>query len=114
MYNTPSEVGGSVLGVTALPASTPTTQSVELDKLSEWFKSNILSLNITITNYILFSPKSKCRQQLINSFTIQIDGKTVDPVENARFLGVYIDEKLQWNVANSNQISAKVSKNIGT
>ena len=46
--------------------------NVELDKLSEWFKSNRLSLNIKKTNYILFSPKSKCRQQLINSFTIQI------------------------------------------
>ena len=33
-------------------------------------------------------------------------------MENARFLGVYIDEKLQWN-EHINQISAKVSKNIG-
>jgi len=33
-------------------------------------------------------------------------------VNNARFLGVYIDEKLQWN-EHINQISAKVSKNIG-
>jgi len=71
--------------------------NVELDKRSEWFKSNRLSLNSKKTNYILFSPKYKCRQQLINSFTIQIDGKTIDRVENARFLGVYIDEKLQWN-----------------
>jgi len=62
--------------------------NVELDKLSEWFKSNRLSLSIKKTNYILFSPKSNCRQQLINSFTIQIDGKTIDRVENARFLGV--------------------------
>jgi len=61
--------------------------NVELDKLSEWFKSNRLSLNIKKTNYILFFPKSKCRQQLINSFTIQIDGKIIDRVENARFLG---------------------------
>jgi len=88
--------------------------NVELDKLSEWFKSNILSLNIKKTSYILCSPKSKCRQQLIISFTIQIDGKTIDRVENARFLGVYrpTDEKLQWN-EHINQISAKVSKNIG-
>ena len=48
--------------------------NAELDKLSEWFKSNRLSLNIKKTNYIIFSPKSKCRQQQINSFTIQIDG----------------------------------------
>jgi len=34
MYNTSSEVGGAVLGVTALPASTPTTQSVHSKALS--------------------------------------------------------------------------------
>ena len=33
-------------------------------------------------------------------------------MEHARFLGVYIDEKLQWN-EHIHQISAKVSKNIG-
>jgi len=49
--------------------------NAELDKLSEWFKSNRLSLNIKKTSYIIFSPKSKCRQQQINSFIIQIDGK---------------------------------------
>jgi len=52
-----------------------TMSNAELDKLSKWFKSNRLSLNIKKTNYIIFSPKSKRRQQQINSFTIQIDGK---------------------------------------
>ena len=33
-------------------------------------------------------------------------------MEHARFLGVYIDEKLQWN-EHINQISVKVSKIIG-
>ena len=71
--------------------------NAELDNLSEWFKSNRLSLNIKKTNYIIFSPKSKCRQQQVNSFTIHIDGETIERVEHARFLGVYTDEKLQWN-----------------
>jgi len=44
--------------------------SMELDRLSKWFKSNRLYLNIKKTNYIILSPKCKCRQQQINSFTI--------------------------------------------
>ena len=36
-----------------------TMSNAEIDKLSEWFKSNRLSLNIKKTNYIIFSPKSK-------------------------------------------------------
>ena len=87
-----------------------TMSNAELDKLSEWFKSNRLSLNNKKTNYIIFSPKSKCRQQQIHSFAIQIDGKTIERVKHNGFLRV--DEKLQWN-EHINQISAKVSKNIG-
>ena len=33
------------------------SNNVELDKLSEWFKSNRLPLDIKKTNYIIFSPK---------------------------------------------------------
>ena len=37
MYNTPSEVGGPVLGITALPASTPATQSVVIsNRCGSW------------------------------------------------------------------------------
>ena len=49
--------------------------NVELDKLSKWFKSYRLSLNVKKTNYIKFSPKSECRQHQTDSFTIQIYGK---------------------------------------
>jgi len=45
MYNTPSEVGGPVLGVTALPASTPITQSVALYVSFGW----IARLPVTAT-----------------------------------------------------------------
>jgi len=43
---------------------------------------NRLSLNINKTKYIIFIPKSKCRQQQLNSFTTQIGGKTIECVKH--------------------------------
>ena len=63
-----------------------------------------------MTNYIIFSPTSK--SQLFDSFSIQIDGTVIERVHHARFLGVYIDEKLKWG-EHIHQISTKISKNIG-
>ena len=53
---------------------------------------NRLSLNVKKTNYILFYNKNvkKFKGQ------IKIDSKEVDRVENTQFLGIIIDEKLNW------------------
>ena len=34
-----------------------TKMNIELDLLVEWFRTNLLSLNITKTNYVIFSKK---------------------------------------------------------
>ena len=81
--------------------------NAELDKLCEWFKSNRLSLNIKKITMLYFP-----RNLNVDSIYHSNRWKTIERVEHARFLGVYIDEKLQWN-EHINQISAKVSKNIG-
>ena len=69
------------------------TVNGELDKLAEWFRANKLSLNISKTNYILFGFKhgkqNMCRD-------ILIDGKSIEQVTHTTFLGVYIDENLNW------------------
>jgi hypothetical protein len=85
------------------------TVNGELDKLAEWFRANKLSLNISKTNYILFGFKhgkqNMCRD-------ILIDGKSIEQVTHTKFLGVYIDENLNWKYHTS-QLSIKVSKNVG-
>jgi hypothetical protein len=90
---------------------TPLCTSInqELDKISGWFKSNKLSLNVSKTNYILFSSKALSKEY--NSL-IKINGVKVNRVSSTRFLGVIINETLTW----SDHVSAirqKVSKNVG-
>ena len=67
----------------------------DLSNLAHWFKNNSLSLNIDKSNYILFKAKNK--EPNFNG-TICIDGKQIKKVDNTKFLGVYIDEHLNWSI----------------
>src|SRR5580692_7916657 len=46
------------------------------------------------------------------NYDIMIDGKKIERVSHTKFLGVYVDEDLNWKYHTS-QISLKVSKCIG-
>ena len=81
----------------------------ELSKLSLWFKANRLSLNITKTNYMLFSNRKKILNQNMN---VIIDESIITRVKDCKFLGVIIDENLTW-MKHINQVTSKISKNIG-
>ena len=61
---------------------------------------------------MLFSSNSTQKAKASESFYIRLDGKTVERVSHAKFLGIYIDEKLKWT-KHVQEISTKISKNIG-
>ena len=65
------------------------TLSMELDKLKLWFDINKLSLSVTKTNYMFFS-----NSKMSHNFHITIHNHIIDRVSVAKFLGVFIDEKL--------------------
>ena len=84
----------------------------ELNKITVWFKSNKLSLNVNETKWTLFHSSSKKRflpktfpNLVINN--IIIEWKTV-----TKFLGVLIDENLSWK-NHIEFIKNKISKSIG-
>ena len=70
------------------------TLNTELTKVSEWFKSNKLSINHAKTNFIFFPnsplPVDTSLPPLI------IDGISITRVFLAKFLGVITDHKLSW------------------
>jgi hypothetical protein len=67
----------------------------DLNSLSQWFRNNSLSLNVNKSNYILFRTKNKVTD--VNE-TIHMDGKQMKRVDSTKFLGVHIDEHLNWSV----------------
>ena len=82
--------------------------NVELQKLSEWFKANKLSLNVGKTKYILFGNKHIPGK----SFHLILDGNVLDQVKETKFLGVVLDEKLNWS-QHINHICLKISRGLG-
>ena len=69
-----------------------------------------MSLNLKKTNFNLFGNKltdiSTCTAR------IQIDGCQIDQVTKIKFLGVIIDEKLNWKY-HICQLSSTLSSNFG-
>ena len=80
----------------------------ELANIVDWLKANKLSLNIDKTNFILFRPKSRP----VTTLDIRIEGTQIQRVTEAKFLGVIIDEKLNWS-RHITFIKHKISKSIG-
>ena len=65
----------------------------DLVTLTDWFCVSKLSLNVNKTNLLVFSPKAKI---ISNEMTIKLGGQIIRRVNNAKFLGIHIDDELQW------------------
>ena len=81
----------------------------EIEKLSDWFKSNKLSLNLQKTKFIVFKPRQK---KYNHTFQLTINNEAVEQVKEIVFLGVILDEELSWKSHISN-VACKISKSIG-
>ena len=82
----------------------------EIEKISNWFKSNKLSLNLTKTNYVIF--RTRNRRVPTTTQEIQIDGLIISRLQNVKFLGIMINEFLNWNI-HITDICKRLAKNIG-
>ena len=78
----------------------------EVLKVTHWLAANKLVLNLTKTHSMLFTFKRAQQDLVIKINNTQIEEKTV-----TSFLGVHIDNKLNWK-AHITHISKKVSKSI--
>ena len=80
----------------------------ELGNIIKWLNANRLSLTIDKTNFMIFIPKSKKEQ----CPTIHINGSSSLEVDNAKFLGVIIDNKLN-RLEHINVFPVKLLKALG-
>ena len=77
-----------------------------MNKLSTWFKTNRLSLNVSKTNCMIFG-----RSNQPDHHRVYIDNIVIERVNCNKFLGVIIDSKLSWS-DHVSYIRHKMSKNI--
>ena len=82
------------------------TLNRELGKLFVWFSVNKLSLNLSKTNYILFRNRSAD-----TDLNICINTINVTRVQSSKFLGIIIDENLNWK-PHIQLVKSKLSKTL--
>ena len=80
----------------------------ELKTLSSWFSHNKLSLNADKTKFILFDPHHPNTHPNIS---IIMNNKQLERVNHSKFLGVFVDHKLNWNFDINNRCN-QISKNL--
>ena len=80
--------------------------STEMNKLSTWFKTNRLSLNVSKTNCMIFGHSNQP-----DHHRVDIDNIVIERVNCNKFLGVIIDSKLSWS-DHVSYIRHKMSKNL--
>lgn len=80
----------------------------ELTHVSSWLNSNKLTLNINKTYYMVTHSKSITPHPI----DIKINNTSIKQVKEAKFLGVIIDNTLQWK-SQIDTVNNKLSKMIG-
>ena len=84
------------------------TVNRELVKISDWLSANRLSLNVGKSKLLFFTNNDRI---ILKDITIRINEQILVEVTNAKYLGVYIDNKLHWDV-HINDMRLRMSKGI--
>ena len=83
--------------------------NADLRSLCKWLKANKISLNASKTELLLFRHPNK---KINYEFKIKIDGKKIIPSKYVKYLGVLIDQHLNWNF-HINLLNSKLSRVVG-
>ena len=80
--------------------------SHDLETLQDWFRANKLTLNVSKSVCILFS-----RSPTPSRLELEINGEPIPQTDYTKFLGLWIDHKLNWN-EHLNRLIIKLSRNV--
>ena len=85
------------------------TLNREFNELSTWFAANRLSLNLSKTNFMVFTSWQK-KQSF--EFQVSMNEQPILRVSETMFLGVFLDDNLTWK-PHISLLASKLSKSIG-
>ena len=84
------------------------TVNNELKKLSQWLNVNRLALNVDKTNFVIF----RAKKPIYHNVTLILNRKAIEQKDHVKYLGVFMDEHLNWKYQISN-VAKKISRGIG-
>ena len=83
----------------------------EAKHLHEWFIANKLTLNLKKTKFMLFN-RQKLKANAMRKFRLNINKMNIEQVDEIKYLGVYLDNKLNWHKHIEN-LCTKLSRTAG-
>jgi hypothetical protein len=95
--------------------SLETTVNHELIKLYNWLTANKLSLNVKISNFVIFHSHQKRLDYQVDLKIFDNHSNTFSSLEHknyVKYLGVLIDSGLTWK-DHIDPVASKISKSIG-
>ena len=70
------------------------TVNIDLGSMTEWFRSNKLSLNVSKTHAVMFK---QGHMNIPSNLNVKIGNQIIERKNVVKFLGIYIDSKLEWH-----------------
>ena len=84
----------------------------ETEKITQWYKENLLKANPRKFQIIVIDPKSSKTEECVDEVSLKIDSRTVKSSDKITILGVNSDDKLTFS-AHIKDISKRASKKVG-
>ena len=78
---------------------------VDLQNISDWFRANKLTLNISKSVYMIFSKNEQ------KDIDIKLGNTKLPKVKSTKFLGMWIDQNLNWN-EHVSKLKSKIKRNL--
>ena len=85
------------------------TVNNELSEANEWFRANKLSINATKTYYLLFHTRYMDVPE--HSHAIVLNNTEIQKADFMKFLGLFIDDKLEWQ-KHTSFIASKLARSM--
>lgn len=82
----------------------------DLNLLNDWFKLNLLTINTSKTNYVIFAAKNKI---INNNIQLTINGQTIQRKTKETYLGLILDNYLNWK-PQIKKLKSKLTSLTGT
>ena len=84
--------------------------NADLGRVSEWFSRNLLRLNISKSNFVIFGSPQKLNR--IQGISVKVEGTSIERSQSYKYLGVTLHQSMSW-ADHVDDISMKINQRIG-
>ena len=84
--------------------------NADLRTVSEWFSRNLLTLNISKCNFVIFGSPQKLNR--IQNILVKVEDTCIERTQSFKYLGVTLNQSMSW-ADHVDAISTKINQRIG-